>query len=102
MKTTVTFQIESRHGAQDEDRSWSTIGWREYTREDQAREALRDLRDSNLTRDHLTRTQKRPCTIWTPDGTWASYRSAGTNYRLIKITREVEVIDEDPNYNPSL
>lgn len=98
-KPGVTWQIESQYGTTRPD-GWSSIGWEETANEFKERQTLKSYREKNLHRDDKTRAQTRPCTIWTPDGTWASYRSAATNYRLVRITREV--VDEDENYDPSV
>lgn len=93
-KPKITWQIEYSLGS-------GQYGWSRYHdddcaishSEDMARNILASLRYQNLHRDDKTRAQTRPCAIWTPDGTWASYTSAGTMYRLVKITKEV--MDEE-------
>lgn len=89
-KPEVTWQIEYSLGS-------GQYGWNRWNddqanvakSESLARTMLATLREDNLHRDDKTRAQTRPCPIWTPDGTWVSYTSAATMYRLVKITREV-------------
>lgn len=69
--------------------SWSGTGCTEYEYETKARKELKEFREKNSHRDDNTRAQTRPCPIWTSDGTWSSYTSAGTKYRLVKIIRMV-------------
>lgn len=71
----------------------------EFDNEHLANVRLIRLRHANKHRDDTTRAETRPCKIWTPDGTWASYRSAATEYRLVKVTREV--VDEDKDFDPA-
>jgi hypothetical protein len=85
----VTWLIEHTVGA----RSWSFVKEFEFRESGSAKSHIAQLRYDNDHRDDNTRAQTRPCVIWTKDGTWASYESAPTYYRLVKITREV--VDED-------
>lgn len=89
----ITWLIEHTVGA----RSWSPIGLEHQNHEKgSAEQLLKVKREENEHRDDRTRAETRPCTIWTKDGTWASYESCPTYYRLVKIIREV-VNEDKPN-----
>lgn len=92
----VYFQLQWSQGSGQY--GWSSFQ-HHHSNEERALTELREAREKNKHRDDKTRSETRPCKIWTPDGTWASYRSAATNYRLIKTT--VEVIEEIPIVDPT-
>lgn len=92
----VYFQLQWTSGSGQH--GWSSSQHR-HRSEEQALKELEMARETNRHRDDKTRAKTRPCTIWTSDGTWASYRSAATNYRLVKTT--VEVVEEIPIIDPT-
>lgn len=94
--TKVYFQLQWSLGS-------GQYGWTPFAHkhesEARARKELAEAREADKHRDDEIRARTRPCTIWTQDGTWASYRSAATNYRLVKTT--VEVVEEIPIVDPT-
>jgi hypothetical protein len=91
MNMKVEYDVDYQCGGQR-----GTIGT--YTRKGEADAIITRKREENVHRDDDTRAQVRPCPIWTQDGTWKTYTSVPTHYRIVKVTREV--IDTDEDFRP--